>query len=219
MKIIIFILLFIIKAQAQTNEDLKDYLNIIEQEPGNYQVYNKVGLIYVSINNFDEAKNYFEKAITLNNNDYYGYYNLGLLYYNQDKMTEALTHFKRAYLISKTSEVYISIINCFIKLKSYDFALRSLSEAFKTHPHPQDYKLLNTGGVIALFQNNFSQAKEYFLKALSLSDDSKIKSNLAITEYYLGNKNSAKQTLKNLKKDLNLFNENFNTINKASGGK
>lgn len=217
MKIIIFLLIFIIKAQAQTNEDLKNYLNIIEQEPGNYQVYIKVGLLYVSKNNFEEAKNYFEKAITLNNNDYHGYYNLGLLYYNQDKMTEALTHFKRAYLISKTSEVYISIINCFIKLKSYDFAQRSLSEAFKTYP--QDYKLFNTGGVIALLQNNFSQAKEYFLKALTLSDDSKIKSNLAITEYYLGNKNSAKQTLKNLKKDLNLFNENFNTINKASGGK
>ncbi len=217
MKILIFILIFAIRLFAETGPELEKYLNIIQQDPRNYQAYLKMGLIYINQSNYGEAKKNFEQAITLNNNSYEAYYNLGVLLYQQNNVLEAIKSFKQAYLINKTSDVYINIVNCFIKLKSYDFALKSITEALNEYKN--DYRLLNTAGVIALLKNNFTASKEYFTSALKIRDDNKIKSNLAIAEYYLGNKSNAKQTLKNLRKDLNLFNENFEIINKATSGK
>lgn len=197
---------------AQSDADLKKYQEAVKNDPGNYAAYNRIGLYYAGIGKHAEAAENFSKAVTVNNDFYEGFYNLGLLYYQQGKTLDALARFKQALLISKNADLYVAIMNCLIRINSIDFASRYFEEALKSHK--ENYKVLNSGGIIELYRNNFAKAREYFASALKLKDDSKIKNNLAIAEYYAGNREAARQALKGLKKDLKLYNENFELISK-----
>ncbi|MDD5066462.1 MAG: tetratricopeptide repeat protein [bacterium] len=210
----LIILLFLVKLCFAADPDpaLKTYLEAIRNDPGDYSTCNMIGLWYVNHNDPGQAGEYFSRALTLNNNYYEGCFNMGLLLYHQNKVVEALPYFKRAFSISKNADIYVVLINCFIKLNNIDFASRTLEEAMKSYK--DNHKLLNTAGVIELYKNNYTKAREYFSSAYKIKEDSKTRNNLAIAEYLSGNKENAKQTLKSLKKDLKLFNENFELINK-----
>ena len=75
-----------------------------------------------------------------------------------------------------------------------------------------DYKLLNCGGIIELYLKDYKKAQAFFNRALKIKDDPKIKNNLSIAEYYLGDKVKAKELLKNVKDLEPSFLDNLNVM-------
>lgn len=211
---IIFFLLILLNSflYAAEKEEINKYLEIIKKDPGDFQAYNKIGLLYIEKNDYKQAENYFKNSIILNNNYYESYYNLGLLYYQQNKFDEALDNFKRAYILNqKNVEIYICLINTSLKLNKITQAKGYFNKGFNLYKE-KNHKLLNCGGVIELLCKNYEKAKIYFEKVLKLKDDNKIKNNLAIAEYYLGNKQKAKEILKDFDKSFNIISENYKLI-------
>ncbi len=208
---IIALLLVILSSSllANGNDEINKYLEIIKKEPGNHQVYNKIGLIYSGKGDYENAEKYFRNAIIVNNNYYEAYFNLGLLHYNHSKFEEALDYYKRAYVLNREqADLYICLINTGIKLNKVTQAKEYFNKGF-TKFKEANYKLLNCGGVIELLYKNYKQAKEYFEKALKIKDDNKIKNNLAISEYKLGNKEKDREDLKDIDNSINNISENY----------
>ncbi len=214
MKVLIIFLILLSNLCFLYAEDmvLDKYLKAVEKDPGDYEIYNKIGLYYIDKKNHQDARNYFVKAVILNNNYYDGYYNLGLLYYKLNGYNKAIVNFKRAVSIKKGSiNLYVIIIHCYLKLNKLTCAkeyYRNVSQEFKK----ENYKLLNCGGIIELLSKNYKEARELFIKALKIKDDNKIKNNLAISEYYAGNRKKAKKILRSIGSDLNIMKENYKMI-------
>lgn len=213
MKTRIFILLLCIIILLSTGKDkLNNYLKMSQKDPGNYELCNKIGLLYIQKNEYKTAKNYFAKAIILNNNYFEGYYNLTLLYYHLNDFSNAIVNIKRAIAINnKKVNTYIILINCYIRLKKWKMAKALFKETIAKFSE-DNYKLLNCGGVLQLKEKKYKQAKEYFRKALKIKNDVKIKNNLAIAEYYSGNHKKAKDILKSLGNDYNIMKENYKLL-------
>lgn len=214
MKRIIVLLLIVLSSSlfADGTNDINKYLEIINNEPGNFRAYNKIGLLYTEKEDYIQAEKYFKNAIILNNNYYEGYFNLGLLYYDHNKLEEALDHFKRAYILNKDQvDLYVCLINTCLKLNKITQAKEYFNKG-STKFKETSYKLLNCGGVIELLYKNHKKAKEYFEKALKMKDDNKMKNNLAIAEYKLGNKKEALDILKDIDKSINVISENYKLV-------
>ena len=150
-RIIVLLLIFLSSSLlANGNDEINEYLEIINKEPGNHQAYNKIGLIYSGKGDFENAEKYFKNAIIVNNNYYEAYFNLGLLYYNHSKFEEALDYYKRAYILDKEqADLYISLINASIKLNKITQAKEYYNKGIKKFKEA-NHKLLNCGGVIEL---------------------------------------------------------------------
>ncbi len=210
--LILFCLLLYQPLTAAENEDVNKYLEIIKKEPGNFQAYNKAGLAYAQKGDQEEAEKYFKNSIIVNNNYYEGYFNLGLLYYQQKNFNKAIENFKRCYSINmKNVGLYVVFINTSLKLNKITRAKEYFNKGYKLFKET-DHRLLNCGGVIELLCRNYKKARTFFSKALELKDNNKIKNNLAIVEYKLGNKKKAKEILKSIGKSLDIMSENYKLI-------
>ncbi len=231
MKNIIFILIIIITAskitraenyltEAQQQEKdgnyaaaISNYINIINQDAGNYKVYNRIGILYQLLGKEDEAKNYFVLAIIANNEYTEGYFNIGLWYYKKEKYVEASINFKRAISISpENPDIYISLINCYIKMNELTQADTVINDIIKNFPN--NHKILNLVGIIKLYNGKNDEAEKYFRQALLLNNDDKIKNNLAIALYLSGKTDEAKNLLKDIKK-YDIIKENAQFFNKG----
>ena len=59
---------------------LRHYFNAVIHDPGNYKAYCNMGMIFKKLNNFQEAKSSYLKALKANPDDWVSCYNLGNLY-------------------------------------------------------------------------------------------------------------------------------------------
>ena len=89
-------------------KDKSFYLNILKDQPNNYEAILKLGLIDVRESNFDSAKKKFKKLIKIDNKRYEAHRNLSNIFClegNVDKANNALENFL------KNIEENIAIIN------------------------------------------------------------------------------------------------------------
>ncbi|MDR1582889.1 MAG: tetratricopeptide repeat protein [Prevotellaceae bacterium] len=80
------VIISLINNYMSAGKDPNDIIPLIkkaqEKEPENINLYIVEGDLLEKLNNVDEAVKCYEKAITVNANDFFGYYKLGLLYFN-----------------------------------------------------------------------------------------------------------------------------------------
>ena len=57
-------------------------------------------MLYLKENNFEKAKEYYEKAIELEPNDATGYHNLGVVFYKFGHLEMAKSYFEKVILIN-----------------------------------------------------------------------------------------------------------------------
>mgnify|MGYP004631198179 FL=1 len=84
----------ILYEQENFKEALSIYLDALQYNPNNYDLYYNIGMIYTRLNDFQSAKEYYEKAAQLNTLLYHAKYDLGQisLLYNEEE--EAKQYFE-----------------------------------------------------------------------------------------------------------------------------
>lgn len=201
--------------QGDYTSAISNYINAINNDIGNYKLYNRVALLYEKIGQDKLAKDYFVKAIIVNNDYVEGYYNLGLWYYKKAKYIEAMINFKRALSITyENIDLYVALINCYIKLNKIQLAERLLNKILNRFP--ENYKILNLAGIISLLRNDYRNAEKYFRRALEINNDDRLINNLGIALYLSGKRKEAKKLLTKIKK-YDKIEENIKLI--EGGGK
>ena len=139
------------------------YLEILKTQPKNSDVYNFLGLIYLSKNSIKEAERYIRKAISINPNSYY-YENLSRLYEKEKKieiLEEALEKIDCGY------EIYYLLGLAYKNIKNFEKAEKAYLKAIELNPKNENitYNLAS----LYLLLNKPQKAIEYFKKTIELN--------------------------------------------------
>ena len=97
------------KKRIQAEKQKKE-LEAARKEPQNYNDVIIQGVNFLKNNDFDKARNYFQKAITINPDYPNAYHNLGLVYFKQTNYNMAVQYFKEAIdKNSKFADSYLTL--------------------------------------------------------------------------------------------------------------
>lgn len=147
-------------------QDAITYNNsLIKKYPKNVFFYNFLGLIYISVKQFENAIDIFKKGVNVNNN--YGplYDNLGTVYKLLGKNLEAENFYKKSIDIDKkTPEPRNNLGNLYILLNRTNEAIEMYQKAINVNPNfiISYYNL----GNLYKSTGNFAKAKMYFNNVL-----------------------------------------------------
>jgi tetratricopeptide (TPR) repeat protein len=149
-----------------------------------------LSILYGQLGNEIKQFYYLKKATYYNPNDYWAYYLLGDYYKAKSCYPEAITNLKEAIKINqKFSQAYLSLALCFFETEEFNYALTTLNQ----------YRELNPSSDFAIFMMartnlalcHYDKAKSYILEAIAINDTTEYQFELAKTEYYLENYQTA----------------------------
>ncbi|NJN45100.1 MAG: tetratricopeptide repeat protein [Anaerolineae bacterium] len=162
-------------------EAIKWYQRSILINPKWAMPYIKVGLINVSLEEWELAIDYLHKGLQLDNNDQYAWYQIGMAYEKMAMWDEAFTAYQSALVhegeIGK-SNIYFRLgwINQYhfpeeqyvISMDFYQEALRN--DEYHTNPFQKSNTLYHLGNLLSK-QNRLTEAVESYLDSLELNPE------------------------------------------------
>ncbi len=200
----------VLYALGVTNLTLKDYLeaekffrSIISFKPTaeNYYIY---GNIQKQLKNYNEASEYFLKAINLKSDYSEAYNNLGNTKFRLGFIDEAVKNYKKAIKFNKKNfPAYFNLAHVYSEEKNFDDLKKVLQNVLKFDEN--NTTALNDLGYLNLILGNVDEGRKLFEKVINI-DDTHIrafKNYFLITKVEKGNK-----FLKKLEKiDLSTVND------------
>jgi arylsulfatase A-like enzyme/Tfp pilus assembly protein PilF len=131
-------------------------------------IWNLVGLSYLNLGDFENARVFCEKAVAIDEKFSLSYSNLGLIHFkifntttNPDELPKAFENYKKALdLDPKISAAHSGIGSVYLYKQDYDNAIQHLTTALKLQPD-MNHALYNLG-IAYLNTGNKSQALNYF---------------------------------------------------------
>ena len=98
-------------------------------DPGNYDYYLKLGVLYDKLNKDKLAKESFVKAISIDSTHPESYYYLGNFYYKRNLYRKALKVYKKAYSLGyRENNILLKICDIYQKFGDTKSALKYLDE-------------------------------------------------------------------------------------------
>jgi tetratricopeptide (TPR) repeat protein len=106
---------------------------IIAKEPS--VIYFTLGKYYFNNNDFDNALNYFKKAIEINPKFAEAHHNLGIVYYNLNEKNGAVDELKNAIRLNGGyAKAYYSLALVYYESKDYGNVLQNLLKVIELEP-------------------------------------------------------------------------------------
>lgn len=186
-----------IKKFSDINErkyELEELNQLIENNPDSYISYMAKANYYSRIQEFDKAIEYYTKAISFCNNNYFPYYFRGILYRNLGKNDKAIKDLK--IIAEKYPNSFLLIDNLgklMKKNKNYDEAIRLYSNLIKIFPYGNMHMYKDfyfKRAEIKELNGDLNGAKSDYLKSAEINSCGYIFHlyfKLADVEYKLGN--------------------------------
>ncbi len=144
---VIVIFLFFSFLTFQQNEVWKSpislYNNIIKYNDQSPRVWNNLGMAYAEKKQYSEAREAYQKAISLNNGNSVAasWYNLGNTYRDTGDIREAIKSFEKSLEINeKFIFSYTSLISMYIKEKEDQKAIKVAERGLQVFPNNQQFK-------------------------------------------------------------------------------
>ena len=132
-----------IEALPQSNnlDDIEDIVNNedIRSNPFINNLYNQLGYEYLMNGSFDKAKSYFQKSLSINDNDRFALYYLSNIYRDLEKYDESIAVAdKHIALYPDERDGYINKIISLLTLKDYQAAIEVSLESLNIFPNDFD---------------------------------------------------------------------------------
>jgi tetratricopeptide (TPR) repeat protein len=155
-------------AEAGSYESaMVEYRRAIELEPDNGEAYRRLGIVYRWNNQLNESLTSFRKAVELAPHDFRVYEDLGALYFYRGEYAEAVKQFRKAVEIAPNEpKAHFNLANVCLNVGLYGEAESEVREAIRLHETPD---LLETLGLILMYEGKEQAAIPYFLRATDLS--------------------------------------------------
>ncbi len=162
-------------------EALREALAAQKANPKDPEVYNLLGLIYLSKKDYTKACQYFEKALKIDPNYSEALNNLGSVYLLQRDLDKALVYFQKALKNPLYQRPYLALTNlAYVYYLKGDEkkALFYLDQAL--HYNPRYYLAYFYRGLMAFEKGKWEEALLYFRRAVRFN-----RQDMA-SRYYLG---------------------------------
>lgn len=162
-------------AKNRPREAIVAYRKAIELRKDYSEAYNNLGVVYLALKKYDQARHNFEKARDnlLYNHPENAYLNLGLLEIELGRHDAALRYLGRAKQVSpRFCGAYYYSAKVLEKQKKINLAIENVKESIKFCPNfAEAYRY---GATLWLKKRKSTIAVKYFEKAYSLSPDSDV---------------------------------------------
>lgn len=135
--------------------------------PRNYLAHSLLAGSYARDQDYDRAKDYYQKAIELNPHFADGYYNLGGICFDLGKYREAIPSYKKAIELNPDlATAHNNLANVYYKLADYDQAQTLYKKAIELNRYSvRPYYNL---GIIYHEMHNHEQAQVLYKKAIAM---------------------------------------------------
>ena len=111
------------------------YEAILESEPKNAQLLNKVAIAYQELGNLNRGERYYRKAIKADKNFASPINNLGTVEYEKKHYSKAIVLYKKALVLKmETSTIYSNLGYAYFANKQYPEAMATFDKALATDP-------------------------------------------------------------------------------------
>jgi len=176
------------------------FLKLSKNFSDNKDVLYNLGIIKLETSEYNEAKNYFEKALRLDNQFYFAQHHLAECYEKLNRDDLAVLNYNKAQLINSQgfNNTLNNLGNIYLKLKKYDLAEKNFTYALKLNGNKKI--IYNNLSVLYFDILEVKKAYDCLKESISLDkNDLKILSRLISTSLYLN------KDLDNYKKILDQY--------------
>lgn len=116
--------------------EIRLWTDVIRKSPNKSRPVNNLGNAYLRIKDFENARRYLEKAITLDPNNMEAYVNLGNLYEKMKWEDKAIPMYEKALTFAPIiSTPYVNLARMYTKKGRYTEAIDYFQKALKIDPH------------------------------------------------------------------------------------
>ncbi len=151
-------------------EAKEESLNINNSYKKNSEIINLLGLIELSLGNFEASLKYFEEAIKIKPDDPKIYNNLGILNYKNGKIENAINCFNKATAIDKTLiSPYENLAKIKLSQSNYKEAKVNFEKVLEIDPKNLD-SLLSLSDIL-LIEKKYLETKKILEKIIELEPD------------------------------------------------
>ncbi|MBZ5500827.1 MAG: tetratricopeptide repeat protein [Acidobacteriia bacterium] len=128
---------------------IKTYEEILQKDPRNAPLLNKIGICYQQLGDLGRARQYYQRATKADKKYASAINNLGTLDYTEKRYSKAIKSFKKALLLKgEEAGVYSNLGYAYCGIKDYPRAMEAFSKALALDPEIFERK----GGVGAIVQ-------------------------------------------------------------------
>jgi superkiller protein 3 len=118
----------------------KAYSKILDKEPDNAGVFNKLGLVYLQDKNYRNAKAALKQALKIEPENDTFHNNLGLLFYEMEKYEEAIEAYQKSIEINdKIASRLVNLGLAYFMTKKYRKAIDVYERAIILDPRNENY--------------------------------------------------------------------------------
>jgi len=157
----------ILMARKDYSEAAAAYQRLLEHEPKNSEILNKVGIAYQQAGQPDLAEHFYKKALRADKNSPHALNNLGTIEYSRQRFGKAIKYYKRAVAAGgeNLAPIYSNLGYAYCGIKQFPQAMEAFSKALALDPDVFEPK--GGGGAIVQHRTAVDPGALYFMVAKS----------------------------------------------------
>jgi len=157
----------ILMARKDYREAAIAYQRVLERDPGNTQILNKVGISYQQLGEDNLAEHFYKKALRVNAKSSFAMNNLGTIEYSRQRFGKAIKYYKKAIAMggNNLAPIYTNLGYAYCSVKLYAQAMDSFNKALALDPNIFEPK--GTAGSVVQHRTTADPGTLYFLVAKS----------------------------------------------------
>ena len=157
----------ILMARKDYREAALAYQQVLEREPGNAEILNKVGIAYQQLGEDNLAEHFYKRALRANAKSSFAMNNLGTVEYSRQRFGKAIKYYKKALAMGgdNRAPIYTNLGYAYCNVKLYAQAMDSFNKALALDPNIFEPK--GTAGSLVQHRTTGDPGTLYFLVAKS----------------------------------------------------
>ena len=129
----------IMMAEKRYEDAIVAYEGLLKSEPKSAVYLNMIGIAYLDMSDFNQAKKYFTRASKADKKYSSAVNNLGMVWYQQKNYRKAIREYQRAIAIAPgQAGTYANLGYAYYKMKKYVEAAAQFRQALQIDPHAFD---------------------------------------------------------------------------------
>jgi tetratricopeptide (TPR) repeat protein len=159
----------IMMARKDYGEAALAYQRLLEKDPGNADILNRIGIAYQQLGQEELAERYYKKALRTNKNSTHTLNNLGTIEYSRQRFGKAIKYYKKAIANGgdDLAPVYSNLGYAYCGIKQFPLAMQAFGKALALDPNVFEPK--GSSGTIVQHRTAVDQGALYFMVAKSFA--------------------------------------------------
>jgi len=153
-----------LRADKNYMDAIEYYEAVLKKTPNNAVVFNKMGICYLQMQRFKEARKNFERSIRLDRDLAVAYNNLGVVFYSTHDYGKAIRRYEQAIALDPSAPSYYSNLGAaYFSNRKFEKAVLNYNKALELDP--DIFERISRAGVQAQLSSPADRARFDYVMA------------------------------------------------------